>query len=134
MRNNATGGVTRPRTSRSYCPMLCAEPKDRLAAIGAFTVNLGARRLHTSTLRRRVRLGGRRARGAAVGKCYRNRYRAARPNASTSSDTACSPCEKNTVSRSLAAGDSVNCPLISQQRPSTQEPTTWPLRTGKKMH
>lgn len=37
-----------------YCPVLAAEPEDRLAAIVDFTFNLGAGRLQTSTLRRRV--------------------------------------------------------------------------------
>lgn len=37
-----------------YCPVLAAEPDGRLAAIVDFTFNLGAGRLQTSTLRRRV--------------------------------------------------------------------------------
>jgi lysozyme len=37
-----------------YCPVLAAEPEGRLAAIIDFTFNLGAGRLQTSTLRRRV--------------------------------------------------------------------------------
>jgi lysozyme len=37
-----------------YCPVLATEPEGRLAAIVDFTFNLGARRLQTSTLRRRV--------------------------------------------------------------------------------
>ena len=37
-----------------YCPGLATEPKERLAAIVDFTFNLGAGRLQTSTLRRRV--------------------------------------------------------------------------------
>ena len=37
-----------------YCPVLATEPEDRLAAIVDFTFNLGAGRLQTSTLRRRV--------------------------------------------------------------------------------
>lgn len=37
-----------------YCPVLAAEPEERLAAIVDFTFNLGAGRLQTSTLRRRV--------------------------------------------------------------------------------
>ena len=37
-----------------YCPVLVAEPEERLAAIVDFTFNLGAGRLQTSTLRRRV--------------------------------------------------------------------------------
>jgi lysozyme len=37
-----------------YCPVLSTEPEWRLAAIVDFTFNLGAGRLQTSTLRRRV--------------------------------------------------------------------------------
>jgi lysozyme len=37
-----------------YCPVLGTEPDGRLAAIVDFTFNLGAGRLQTSTLRRRV--------------------------------------------------------------------------------
>ena len=37
-----------------YCPGLAAEPEGRLSAIVDFTFNLGAGRLQTSTLRRRV--------------------------------------------------------------------------------
>ena len=37
-----------------FCPALAAEPEGRLAAIVDFTFNLGAGRLQTSTLRRRV--------------------------------------------------------------------------------
>lgn len=37
-----------------YCPVLAAEPEGRLAAIVDFTFNLGAGRLRTSTLRRRI--------------------------------------------------------------------------------
>ena len=37
-----------------YCPVLAAESEGRLAAIVDFTFNLGAGRLQTSTLRRRV--------------------------------------------------------------------------------
>lgn len=37
-----------------YCPVLTKEPEGRLAAIVDFTFNLGAGRLQTSTLRRRV--------------------------------------------------------------------------------
>jgi lysozyme len=36
------------------CPVLATEPEDRLAAIVDFTFNLGAGRLQTSTLRRRI--------------------------------------------------------------------------------
>ena len=37
-----------------YCPVLATEPEGRLAAIVDFTFNLGAWRLQTSTLRRRI--------------------------------------------------------------------------------
>ena len=37
-----------------YCPVLATEPEGRLAAIVDFTFNLGAGRLQTSTLRRRL--------------------------------------------------------------------------------
>ena len=37
-----------------YCPVLSTEPEGRLAAIVDFTFNLGAGRLQTSTLRRRI--------------------------------------------------------------------------------
>jgi lysozyme len=37
-----------------FCPVLASEPEARLAAIVDFTFNLGAGRLQTSTLRRRV--------------------------------------------------------------------------------
>lgn len=37
-----------------YCPVLVSEPEGRLAAIVDFTFNLGAGRLQTSTLRRRI--------------------------------------------------------------------------------
>ncbi len=37
-----------------YCPVLITEPKRRLAAIIDFTFNLGAGRLQTSALRRRI--------------------------------------------------------------------------------
>lgn len=37
-----------------YCPVLAAESESRLAAIMDFTFNLGAGRLQTSTLRRRI--------------------------------------------------------------------------------
>ncbi len=37
-----------------YCPVLATEPDARLAAIVDFTFNLGAGRLQTSTLRRRI--------------------------------------------------------------------------------
>lgn len=37
-----------------FCPVLAAESEGRLAAIVDFTLNLGAGRLQTSTLRRRI--------------------------------------------------------------------------------
>ena len=37
-----------------YCPVLAAEPENRLVAIVDFTFNLGAGRLQASTLRRRI--------------------------------------------------------------------------------
>jgi lysozyme len=37
-----------------YCPVLADEPERRLSAIVDFTFNLGAGRLQTSTLRRRI--------------------------------------------------------------------------------
>ena len=37
-----------------YCPALATEPEERLAAVVDFTFNLGAGRLQTSTLRRRI--------------------------------------------------------------------------------
>lgn len=40
--------------SLRYCPVLATEPEGRLAAIVDFTLNLGAGRLQTSTLRRRI--------------------------------------------------------------------------------
>lgn len=39
-----------------YCPVLVIEPEGRLAAIVDFTFNLGAGRLQTSTLQRRINL------------------------------------------------------------------------------
>jgi lysozyme len=39
-----------------FCPVLVTEPEGRLAAIVDFTFNLGAGRLQTSTLRRRINL------------------------------------------------------------------------------
>ena len=41
-------------TALRHCPVLATEPESRLAAIVDFTFNLGAGRLQTSTLRRRV--------------------------------------------------------------------------------
>jgi lysozyme len=42
------------RATLRYCPVLATEPEGRLAAIVDFTFNLGAGRLQTSTLRRRL--------------------------------------------------------------------------------
>lgn len=42
------------RATLRYCPVLATESQGRLAAIVDFTFNLGAGRLQTSTLRRRV--------------------------------------------------------------------------------
>ncbi len=42
------------RATLRYCPVLATEPERRLAAIVDFTFNLGAGRLQTSTLRRRI--------------------------------------------------------------------------------
>jgi lysozyme len=39
-----------------FCPVLASEPEERFAAIVDFTFNLGAGRLQTSTLRRRINL------------------------------------------------------------------------------
>ena len=38
----------------TYCPVLASEPEGRLTAIVDFTFNLGAGRLQTSTLRRKI--------------------------------------------------------------------------------
>ncbi|WP_302893711.1 lysozyme [Ralstonia pseudosolanacearum] len=46
--------VTAVNATLRYCPVLAAEPQGRLAAIVDFTFNLGAGRLQTSTLRRRI--------------------------------------------------------------------------------
>jgi lysozyme len=46
--------ITALNATLRYCPVLAAEPEGRLAAIVDFTFNLGAGRLQTSTLRRRV--------------------------------------------------------------------------------
>ena len=42
------------RATLRYCPVLATEPAGRLGAIVDFTFNLGAGRLQTSTLRRRI--------------------------------------------------------------------------------
>lgn len=46
--------VTVLKATLRYCPLLATEPEGRLAAIVDFTFNLGAGRLQTSTLRRRI--------------------------------------------------------------------------------
>lgn len=46
--------VTALSATLRFCPVLATEPEGRLAAIVDFTFNLGAGRLQTSTLRRRV--------------------------------------------------------------------------------
>lgn len=46
--------VTALNATLRHCPLLGNEPEQRLAAIVDFTFNLGAGRLQTSTLRRRV--------------------------------------------------------------------------------
>lgn len=46
--------VTALNATLRYCPVLATEPEARLAAIVDFTFNLGAGRLQTSTLRRRI--------------------------------------------------------------------------------
>lgn len=46
--------MTAMKATLRYCPVLYTEPESRLAAIIDFTFNLGAGRLQTSTLRRRV--------------------------------------------------------------------------------
>ena len=50
----ATDLMTALNATLRYCPVLATEPDGRLAAIVDFTFNLGAGRLQTSTLRRRV--------------------------------------------------------------------------------
>jgi len=46
--------ITALNATLRYCTVLATEPENRLAAIVDFTFNLGAGRLQTSTLRRRV--------------------------------------------------------------------------------
>jgi lysozyme len=46
--------MTAMKATLRYCPVLATESESRLAAIIDFTFNLGAGRLQTSTLRRRV--------------------------------------------------------------------------------
>lgn len=46
--------ITAFNATLRYCPVLATGPEGRLAAIVDFTFNLGAGRLQTSTLRRRI--------------------------------------------------------------------------------
>ena len=46
--------MTALRVALRYCPVLATESEERLSAIVDFTFNLGAGRLQTSTLRRRI--------------------------------------------------------------------------------
>jgi len=46
--------ITALNATLRYCPVLATEPESRLASILDFTFNLGAGRLQTSTLRRRI--------------------------------------------------------------------------------
>lgn len=46
--------MTALKATLHYCPVLATEPENRLVAIVDFTFNLGAGRLQTSTLRRRI--------------------------------------------------------------------------------
>lgn len=46
--------ITALNATLRYCPVLATTPEGRLAAIVDFTFNLGAGRLQTSTLRRRI--------------------------------------------------------------------------------
>jgi len=46
--------ITALNATLRFCPVLAAEPERRLSAIVDFTFNLGAGRLQTSTLRRRI--------------------------------------------------------------------------------
>ena len=46
--------MTAMKATLRYCPVLATGPESRLAAIVDFTFNLGAGRLQTSTLRRRI--------------------------------------------------------------------------------
>ena len=51
-----------------YCPVLATESEGRLAAIVDFTFNLGAGRLQTSTLRRRINQREWNAAGSELGR------------------------------------------------------------------
>ncbi|MGK0674516.1 MAG: lysozyme, partial [Halothiobacillaceae bacterium] len=54
IRTSVAFNSCKPNATLRYCPVLATEPEGRLAAIVDFTFNLGAGRLQTSTLRRRV--------------------------------------------------------------------------------
>ena len=54
-----------------YCPVLATESEGRLAAIVDFTFNLGAGRLQTSTLRRRINQREWSAAGTELGRWVR---------------------------------------------------------------
>lgn len=54
-----------------YCPVLATESERRLAAIVDFTFNLGAGRLQTSTLRRRINQRDWSAAGTELGRWVR---------------------------------------------------------------
>jgi lysozyme len=59
------------RATLRYCPVLATEPENRLASIMDFTFNLGAGRLQTSTLRRRVNQRDWAAAGTELGRWVR---------------------------------------------------------------
>lgn len=59
------------RATLRYCPVLATEPEGRLAAIMDFTFNLGAGRLQTSTLRRRINQRDWSAAGNELGRWVR---------------------------------------------------------------
>ncbi len=59
------------RATLRYCPVLATEPEEKLAAIVDFTFNLGAGRLQTSTLRRRINQRDWSAAGTELGRWVR---------------------------------------------------------------
>ena len=59
------------RATLRYCPVLATESVDRLAAIVDFTFNLGAGRLQSSTLRRRINQRDWSAAGTELGRWVR---------------------------------------------------------------
>lgn len=59
------------RATLRYCPVLATEPENRLAAIVDFTFNLGAGRLQSSTLRRRINQRDWAAAGTELGRWVR---------------------------------------------------------------